>query len=199
MATDSLQPGLSVGEPANVFLVPGHRLADLLQPLFDTAGIAVTSTVILALAVIAWLFSIFLVALLLRRLFGAATVIRNMVQRWIDDAVNGARIRVLSRAHRLDWRRRQRAASIQEEIELDELDHAVLDHAAALPSGHSIAVVELAESLGERPSRVQDSLDKLRSHHLVQPLMGSTDGFGDYCLTDTGSWYVGANRGIAAR
>lgn len=77
-----------------------------------------------------------------------------------------------------------------EEIELSDLDLAVLRMSATLPPGYAISVVELAERLRERPSQVERSLIRLRRHQLVDPLLGSTDGFNDYRLTDSGTWFV---------
>ena len=81
-----------------------------------------------------------------------------------------------------------------EEIELSDLDLVILKRGASLPPGFAISVVDIAQELRERPSRVERSLVRLRQHQLVDPLLGSTDGFNDYRLTDSGAWLVSRQR-----
>jgi hypothetical protein len=80
--------------------------------------------------------------------------------------------------------------TIADEFQLADIDIAVLEEGAKLPPGFLLSVVDLADRLQRRPSEVQQSLDNLRRHQLVNPALGSSDGFGNYSLTDSGAWYM---------
>jgi DNA-binding PadR family transcriptional regulator len=41
-----------------------------------------------------------------------------------------------------------------------------------------------------RPAQVQRSLDKLRKYELVDSVIGSTDGFDNYRLTESGAFFL---------
>lgn len=101
------------------------------------------------------------------------------------------RTRIVCRLRRLSRHSRESHA-IHEQVELDELDLAVLWRGAMLAPGFALSVSEVAEQLRRRPAQVQRSLDKLHEQQLVNPLLGSTDGYGNYCLTDSGAWYMAA-------
>lgn len=73
------------------------------------------------------------------------------------------------------------------DVELDELDLAVLNTGSTLPPGLALTAAELSSQLTKRPGRVQQSLDKLRSYGLIDDAIGSTDGFDNYCLTRSGA------------
>lgn len=73
------------------------------------------------------------------------------------------------------------------DVELDDLDLAVLDMGSTLPPGLALTAAELSGQLTKRPSRVQQSLDKLRSYGLIDDAIGSTDGFDNYYLTRSGA------------
>jgi len=111
----------------------------------------------------------------------------------IGNALVTLRTRVVCRLKRLSWRERE-SGTVHEQVDLDPLDLAVLQRGAGLPPGFAISVAEIAEQLRRRPAQVQRSLDKLHGHQLVNPLLGSTDGFGNYRLTDSGAWFVAACR-----
>ncbi|MDX1481367.1 MAG: hypothetical protein R3315_06820 [Woeseiaceae bacterium] len=133
---------------------------------------------LVGLRLIRWLVTIVLETLL---------TIRYLVEERLRDL----RIRLLCLSRRLDWNRR-RGDSFHEEIELDDIDLCVLDHGATLAPGFSISVPELSRQLGKRPSIVERSLHKLHSYKLVDTTLGSTDGYGNYRLTDSGAWYLSA-------
>lgn len=91
---------------------------------------------------------------------------------------------------RLQVRQRQQLLAepvIIPDVELDELDLAVLDLGSTLPPGLALTAAELSGELTRRPDQVQQSLDKLRSYGLVDDAIGQTDGFDNYCLTRSGA------------
>lgn len=143
-----------------------------------------------------------LVLLALPRLMRAAV---RTVQRLLATArykVAGLfvslRTRIVCRLKRPSWQKHETGA-LQEPLDLDELDLAVLNRGAGLAPGLAISIPELAELLRRRPAQVQRSLDKLHGYQLVDPLLGSTDGYGNYCLTDSGAWFVASHQRSAER
>jgi len=76
------------------------------------------------------------------------------------------------------------------EVEIDELDIAVLNSGMTLSPGHVLTAAELSGQLIKRPAQVQRSLDKLRKYGLVDDTIGTTDGFDNYHLTRSGAYLL---------
>lgn len=74
--------------------------------------------------------------------------------------------------------------------DFDDLDLAVLHSAAARGPGFTTSAPELAERLTYRPAQIQRSLNKLNRNKLLDGVIGSTDGFENYRLSESGSYYV---------
>ncbi|MDH3578771.1 MAG: hypothetical protein OEO71_13260, partial [Gammaproteobacteria bacterium] len=75
-------------------------------------------------------------------------------------------------------------------VDFDDLDLAVLHSAAARGPGFTTSAPELAERLTYRPTQIQRSLNKLSRNKLLDGVIGSTDGFDNYRLSESGSHYV---------
>ena len=73
------------------------------------------------------------------------------------------------------------------DVELDELDLAVLNTGSTLPPGLALTAAELSGQLTQRPTRVQQSLDKLRSYGLIDDTISQTNGVDNYYLTRSGA------------
>ena len=125
----------------------------------------------------------------LRKAEWAAAVVRFKLAAGLANL----RTRIVCRLRRLSWHS-SASPAVHEQVELDDLDLAVLWRGAMLAPGFALSVSELAEQLRRRPAQVQRSLDKLHDQRLVDPLLGSTDGYGNYRLTDSGAWYMAAYR-----
>jgi hypothetical protein len=76
------------------------------------------------------------------------------------------------------------------DVDLDELDLAVLNTGMTLPPGLALTAAELSGQLTKRPAQVQRSLDKLRKYGLVDDTIGTTDGFDNYHLTRSGAYLL---------
>jgi hypothetical protein len=76
------------------------------------------------------------------------------------------------------------------EVEIDELDIAVLNSGMTLSPGLVLTAAELSGQLIKRPAQVQRSLDKLRKNGLVDDTIGTTDGFDNYHLTRSGAYLL---------
>jgi hypothetical protein len=74
--------------------------------------------------------------------------------------------------------------------DFDDLDIAVLEVVAALEPGFVSNAAELAERFQTRPARVQRCLDKLRSNKMIDPVIGSNQGYGNYRLSQLGDAFM---------
>jgi len=77
-----------------------------------------------------------------------------------------------------------------ETAEFDKLDMAVLHSALAIGAGFALSAPDLAGRFKLRPSQVQRSLEKLVENKMLTLVIGSTDGFDNYRITDSGSTYM---------
>jgi len=88
-------------------------------------------------------------------------------------------------------RRRRRAEDdAPPMIEFDKLDMAVLRTVSAKGPGFALAAPDLADRFKLRPSQVQRSLDKLSNSKMLVSVIGNTDGYDNYRLTDYGHAYL---------
>jgi len=76
------------------------------------------------------------------------------------------------------------------EVPFDDFDFTVLQAAAERGPDFSTSAPELASKYSLRPSRFQKSLGKLSSNKMLATVIGSTDGFDNYRLTDYGAAYL---------
>jgi DNA-binding MarR family transcriptional regulator len=70
--------------------------------------------------------------------------------------------------------------------QFDDMDIAVLASLSRKGSGKASSAPELAEKYKLRPAQVQDRLDRLAMNHLLHSVIGSTDGYDKYRLTESG-------------
>ena len=177
------------------YLTPGEVSWHFLERYFpDTAAVWANEALAVALLSAAcWLLLLLIGLRLIRSL--VATLLETIlgIRYVVEERMRDLRTRLLCLSRRLDWSRRS-GGSFHEEIELDDIDLRVLDHGAALAPGFSISVPDLSRRLGKRPSIVERSLHKLHSYKLVDTTLGSTDGYGNYRLTESGAWYLSACR-----
>lgn len=87
-------------------------------------------------------------------------------------------------------KRRSPRHDLTPQVEFDDLDLAVLNTAASLGPGFAINAAELAERFRLRPAQVQRSLNKLSSNKMLDFVIGSSDGFDNYRLTQLGTAFM---------
>jgi DNA-binding MarR family transcriptional regulator len=75
--------------------------------------------------------------------------------------------------------------------EYDKLDLAILKALAMKGPGFALSAPELAEMVSLLPAEVQRSLDKLNGHAMIESVIGSTDGYDNYRLTEVGNAFIG--------
>jgi RIO-like serine/threonine protein kinase len=94
------------------------------------------------------------------------------------------------RLHPLFSHRRRTDDNAVPLIEIDDLDMAVLRAMSAKGPGFALSAPDLAGPFRLRPSQVQHSLDKLSKNKLLVCVIGNTDGYENYRLTDYGHAYL---------
>ena len=62
----------------------------------------------------------------------------------------------------------------------------MLRSVSAKGPGFALSAPDLADKFTLRPAQVQRSLDKLSKNKLLASVIGSTDGFDNYRMTDSG-------------
>jgi DNA-binding MarR family transcriptional regulator len=93
---------------------------------------------------------------------------------------------------RLIWKYREyfpheaKQAQSVSHAQFDDMDIAVLASVSRRGPGMATSAPELAEKYKLRPAQIQDRLDKLAENHMLNSVMGSTDGYENYRLTDSG-------------
>ena len=75
-------------------------------------------------------------------------------------------------------------------LEFDETDLAVLRLAAAQGPGQVVSATDVAKRLSMRPRQVQKHLDQLGHAKIVESVVGSTKGFGNFRLTAYGTAFL---------
>jgi len=86
--------------------------------------------------------------------------------------------------------RRSRDIDTTPQVEFDDLDIAILKVVASVKPGFVTNTPELAARFRIRPAQIQRSLDKLRSNKMLDPVIGSNEGFDNYRLTQLGDAFM---------
>lgn len=119
----------------------------------------------------------------------AVAVIRTVTFRF-SLAMRNFKTKLVCGLRRLLPRRGARSANASPMVEFDDLDLALLRYASARGPAFALSAPELADQIGMRPAQVQRSLEKLNKNKMLDYGTGSTDGFENYRLTDSGATFV---------
>ncbi|MDH3273482.1 MAG: hypothetical protein OEM99_02955 [Gammaproteobacteria bacterium] len=183
----------------NAFAWPGeYALLQLGNLAPDFAAYMSTpanhTTAVVVLSLIYWYLVIVLATIFVRACRDVARIVtaaaRTIAFRIILEAGN-AKTRIICRLRqRLPWRKAAQDVAAPT-VEFDKLDLAILKTAVVKGPGFALSAPELAEQFSLRPAQIQRSLDKLCSNAMMTTVIGSTEGFDNYRLTDSGSAFVG--------
>lgn len=97
---------------------------------------------------------------------------------------------------RMIWKWRQffppkeASAEIVSREEFDNIDIALLRMLFKRGPGMAVSAPELAERLKLRPAQIQHRLENLTQNHMLRSVIGSTDGYDNYRLTDSGLAFI---------
>ena len=184
----------------NAFAWPGeHALLQLGNIAPDLAAYMSTptnnTTAVVILSLIYWYLVIVLATIFVRACRNVARILtataRTIAFRIILEACN-AKTRVVCRLRqRLRWGNAAQDDVEAPSVEFDKLDLAILKTTVVKGPGFAVSAPELAEQFSLRPAQIQRSLDKLCSNAMIATVIGSTEGFDNYRLTDSGNAFVG--------
>ena len=182
------------------YLVPGDfvlsKFAELAPVTATNWGVTGNGDSIMAAAVISGLFWL-LMAIVAWRLYRyGRSFMRNFIAlvhtAWyrIRQAAGSLKTLIVCRLREFVPSRQDDGIDAVPEIDFDDLDLAVLRSAAARGPGLATSAPEIAEKFKLRPSEVQRSIDKLRRNRMLDTVIGSTDGYGNFRLSPSGMTFV---------
>ncbi|HSM29135.1 MAG TPA: AsnC family protein [Woeseiaceae bacterium] len=191
------QFGLLVRE---IYFAPGDfvlsKFAELAPLTAANWGVTGNGDSLMAAAVISGIFWL-LMSLVAWRLYRyGRSLVRNLVAlmhtAWyrIREAAGSLKTLIVCRLREFVPSRRDDGIDAVPEIDFDDLDLAVLRSAAARGPGLAMSAPEIAEKFKLRPSEVQRSIDKLRRNRMLDTVIGSTDGYGNFRLSPSGATFV---------
>lgn len=191
------QFGLLVRE---IYFAPGDfvlsKFAELAPLTAANWGVTGNGDSLMAAAVISGIFWL-LMSLVAWRLYRyGRSLVRNLVAlthtAWyqIRQAAGSLKTLIVCRLREFVPSRRDDGIDAVPEIDFDDLDLAVLRSAAARGPGLAMSAPEIAEKFKLRPSEVQRSIDKLRRNRMLDTVIGSTDGYGNFRLSPSGATFV---------
>jgi hypothetical protein len=179
------------------FTLPGEWLLSLIGTFAPQAAaiMRVDNGAIIVpfvLALLVWTLCIvagLLISRMLRNIaWQVAAIYRTLVWR-VKMALGSLKTRLL-------WKWRQffppseTSAEIVSREEFDNVDIAVLRSLFKRGPGMAVSAPELAEKLKLRPAQIQHRLDNLTHNQMLRSVIGSTDGFENYRLTDSGLTFI---------
>jgi len=157
----------------------------------DDGQTAVLTTFLLSL--VYWFLVIVLIVQMVRLSRSIIRYISALVLTTLNYASHllaGIKTTVVLKLRVLFPRRRRTEGHLGPMIEFDDLDMAVLRSLAAKGPGFALAAPDIAERFKLRPSQVQRSFDKLNKNKMLVGVIGNTDGYENYRLTDYGHAYL---------
>jgi hypothetical protein len=185
---------------SNVFTFPGEYARELLTQ--HTPGLAsllgvsraeesIIFTIVLSL--VAWILACVLLWGLVRLVQNIYRIAGAMLLTFWYRLTQGAgsiKTRVVCQFRRLIPMRQTVSREPLPEVQFDDIDLTVLQAAGERGAGFTTSAPELASKFGLRPAQFQNSLRKLQSSKMIDTVLGSTDGFDNYRLTDYGASYM---------
>lgn len=183
----------------NAFAWPGeYALLHLGNIVPDFAAYMSTptnhTTAMVILSLIYWYLVVVLATMFFRAYCNVARIVtaaaHTAAYRIVLEAGNVKTRIICKLRQRLPWGKSAQDM-YEPTVEFDKLDLAILKAAVVKGPGFAMSAPELAEQFSLRPAQIQRSLDKLCSNAMITAIFGSTDGFENYRLTDSGNTFVG--------
>jgi len=184
----------------DIFVAPGEFMlswfVEIAPVTAANSGVTANSATLMPAAVLSGVFWLLLFIAGWRVFKFLQDVLRNFdaavrtIWYRLHQAIGSLKTRFVCKIRDALPRRRHSGIDASFEIDFDDLDLAVLRSVAARGPGFALSAPELAEKFRLRPSQVQRSLDKLRRNRMLDSVMGSTDGYDNYRLTQPGATFV---------
>ena len=151
----------------------------------------------LILALLVWTLMIVIGLRVLRGFKYIGRLIESMIRTAIYHTTTifrNIRLSIIWKFRALFPKRAAAAIATSSELELDNLDYAVLRCALKLGESCSVSAKDLAKRLRMRPAQVQQSIEKLAQHNMLDREGSSWRGFGSYRVTKAGAMFIGMMR-----
>ena len=164
----------------------------LLDELSSSAASG-TSLWPLVVALLIWctfLFVVWRIGVLVRNTIRVVGAWIRLVRFRISLAVRGFKTKVVCTLMRWIPRRSSSGMSVVPDIEMDDLDMAVLQTLSVRGPGFAVSAPDLAEEFRMRPAQIQRRLDRLCERKMLEDVIGSTDGYDNYRLTNIGVTFL---------
>ena len=186
----------SVNRAYEVFISPvtwllaalASHVPALLDKLSDSAvnGTSLWPAVVALLIWCILLFVILRFVVLVRNAMRIVGAWIRLVRFRISLAVRGFKTRLVCTLMRWVPRRSSSGMSVLPDIEMDDLDMAVLQTLSVRGPGMAVSAPDLAEEFRMRPAQIQRRLDRLCESKMLEDVIGSTEGYDNYRLTNIG-------------
>ncbi len=183
-----------------VVMAPGNWLASRFlehAPSFaQTLGISADGNAVVApliLTILSWTIAALLLRRLLYPLRGLMKAVGVMIMRIRYRtliALHGFKTMFASDPDSIDRPRDADDEEQSEEFKLNRLDLIVLNLAKTLGPSFALSAPELANRFNLRPNQLQECLEKLSRHSLIDHTTVMTDGYENYRLNETGSYVL---------
>ena len=183
-----------------IYLAPGgfvlSKFAELAPLTAANWGISNADDSITAAAVLSGVFWLLMLVIAWRLYRYVSSLLRNTVALYHTlwyrgrQAAGSLKTMLLCRLREFVPRRHDDGIDTTPEIDFDDLDLAVLRTAAASGPGLATSAPEIAEKFKLRPAEVQRSIDKLRRSRMLDTVIGTTDGYGNFRLSPSGATFV---------
>lgn len=180
------------------FVLPGEALLSVFAKIAPQTVAILTidnGAIILpmVLALLVWTLAVVAGLLLLRFVKSVVreidAMIRTIVRR-ITTALGDLRFRIVWALKKFIPRRKAPADGAGPMIEFDDIEIALLRSGCAGGPGFALSAPELAEKFTLRPSQVQRRLERLSQIKMLTSVLGSTDGYENYRMTDSGLAFI---------
>ncbi len=175
------------------FMLPGDLLFSAFAWIAPHAAKILTigtgkAVVMFVLTLVGWTFMVIIGLLLSRACRGFARQIGSMfrVLLWHAKMFMGSlKTRMLWKYRKYFGHKPTKAETVSQ-TQFDDMDIAVLASISRGGSGMASSAPKLAEKYKLRPAQIQGRLDELANNQLLRSVIGSTDGYDNYRLTDSG-------------
>ena len=184
----------------DLFTAPGTYLLEALRAhapsaaaLLEISNPSDSIVLLIVLSTFVWVFAVIAcwgIVMLVRNIYRVSeSIIRTL---WYRATQSAANLRTWMICRYRSLLPKQTASSLEPiaEVQLDDFDFTVLRAAAERGPGFSTSAPELADKYSLLPSHFQKTLGKLSSNKMLTTVIGSTDGFDNYRITDYGAAYL---------
>ena len=183
-----------------VFVMPGTYLLAWFAAVAPATALRLGITsgqsdglLVLVVSFVCWLLLFIAVSVLWRMLRSGLRFVSAMVRTAgyrLGIAIRSFKTGFLLKLRSLLLQRREPDKVDSDAVDFDEWDMAVLDAVSEQGPGFTLSAPELASRLRMRPAKIQERLEKLSRYKMLDSVIGSTDGFDNYRLTEAGATFV---------